>query len=104
MVKISKLQKKQNGDMVLLSGGAHPELAREIAKKLGIPLGDVMLGRFPEGEIQLQIRDNIRGKDVFIVQPTCTPSNENLMELLILIDAARRASAKRITAVLPFFG
>ncbi len=104
MVKLTKLQKKQNGDMVLLTGNAHPELAKEIAKKLGIPLGDVLLQRFPEGEIQLQIRDNIRGKDVFIVQPTCTPPNENLMELLILIDAARRASAKRITAVLPFFG
>ena len=101
---MKKVQKKQNGEMVLLTGSAHPELAREIAKHLGIPLGDVLLGRFPEGEIQLQIRDNIRGKDVFIVQPTCTPSNESLMELLILIDAARRASAKRITAVLPFFG
>ncbi len=104
MTKMTKFQKKQNGDMILLSGGAHPELARAIAKKLGIPLGDVLLGRFPEGEIQLQIRDNIRGKDVFIIQPTCTPPNENLMELLVLIDAARRASAKRITAVLPFFG
>ncbi|HNX68170.1 MAG TPA: ribose-phosphate pyrophosphokinase [Candidatus Omnitrophota bacterium] len=90
--------------MVLLAGNSNPELAKEIAKHLSIPLGDVMLGRFPEGEIQLQIRDNIRGKDVFIVQSTCTPPNENLMELLILIDAARRASAKRITAVLPFFG
>jgi len=104
MVKIAKLNKKRNGNMVLLAGNAHPELAREIAKKVGIPLGDVLLGRFPEGEIQLQIRDNIRGKDVFIVQSTCTPPNENIMELLILIDAARRASAKRITAVLPFFG
>jgi ribose-phosphate pyrophosphokinase len=104
MVKIAKLNKKQNGDMVLLTGTSHPELAKEIAKHLGIPVGDVLLGRFPEGEIQLQIRDNIRGKDVFIVQPTCTPPNESLMELLILIDAARRASAKRITAVLPFFG
>lgn len=104
MKKIQRKQKKQNGDMVLLTGSSHPELAKEIAKNLGIPLGDVLLGRFPEGEIQLQIRDNIRGKDVFIVQPTCTPSNESLMELLILIDAARRASAKRITAVLPFFG
>jgi ribose-phosphate pyrophosphokinase len=104
MVKIAKANKKMNGDMVLLTGSSHPELAKEIAKHLGIPLGDVMLGRFPEGEIQLQIRDNIRGKDVFIVQPTCTPPNESLMELLILIDAARRASAKRITAVLPFFG
>ena len=101
---MKKIQKKQNGDMVLLTGSSHPELAKEIAKHLGIPLGDVLLGRFPEGEIQLQIRDNIRGKDVFIVQPTCTPPNESLMELLILIDAARRASAKRITAVLPFFG
>jgi len=101
---MTKIQKKRNGDMVLLTGSSHPELAKEIAKHLGIPLGDVLLGRFPEGEIQLQIRDNIRGKDVFIVQPTCTPPNESLMELLILIDAARRASAKRITAVLPFFG
>ncbi len=101
---MTKSQKKLNGDMVLLTGSSHPELAKEIAKHLGIPLGDVLLGRFPEGEIQLQIRDNIRGKDVFIVQPTCTPPNESLMELLILIDAARRASAKRITAVLPFFG
>ncbi len=97
-------QKNNDGKMVLLTGGAHPALAKEIAKCLGIPLGDVLLGRFPEGEIQLQIRDNIRGKDVFIIQPTCTPPNESLMELLILIDAARRASAKRITAVLPFFG
>jgi len=104
MVKIAKLNKKRNGNMVLLAGSANPELAREIAKKVGIPLGNVLLGRFPEGEIQLQIRDNIRGKDVFILQPTCTPPNESLMELLILIDAARRASAKRITAVLPFFG
>ena len=101
---MKKIQKRQNGDMILLTGSSHPELAKEIAKNLGIPLGDVLLGRFPEGEIQLQIRDNIRGKDVFIVQPTCTPPNESLMELLILIDAARRASAKRITAVLPFFG
>ena len=101
---MTKIQKKQNGDMVLLTGSSHPDLAKEIAKHLGIPLGDVLLGRFPEGEIQLQIRDNIRGKDVFIVQSTCTPPNENLMELLILIDAARPASAKRITAVLPFFG
>ena len=101
---MTKIQKKKNGAMVLLTGSSHPELAKEIAKHLGIPLGDVLLGRFPEGEIQLQILDNIRGKDVFIVQPTCTPPNESLMELLILIDAARRASAKRITAVLPFFG
>jgi len=105
MVKIAKSQfKKLNGDMILLTGSSNPVLAQEIARQLNIPLGDILLGRFPEGEIQLQIRDNIRGKDVFIIQPTCTPPNESLMELLILIDAARRASAKRITAVLPFFG
>lgn len=96
--------KKKNGSMVLLGGNSNPELTKEIAKRLGIPAGDVLLDRFPEGEIRAQIRDNIRGKDVFIVQSTCTPPNENLMELLILIDAARRASAQRITAVLPFFG
>ncbi len=101
---MSKIIHKKNGSMVLLAGSSHPSLAKEIAQHLGIPLGNVLLGRFPEGEIQLQIRDNIRGKDVFIVQSTCTPPNENLMELLILIDAARRASARRITAVLPFFG
>ncbi|HOW59667.1 MAG TPA: ribose-phosphate pyrophosphokinase [Candidatus Omnitrophota bacterium] len=99
-----KIQKQKNGSMTLLAGGSNPELAINIARKLDIPLGNVLLGRFPEGEIQVQIRDNIRGKDVFIVQSTCTPPNENIMELLILIDAARRASAKRITAVLPFFG
>mgnify|MGYP000859808170 CR=1 FL=1 len=103
MTKI-RIHKKNNGSMVLLGGTSNPVLTEEIAKLLGIPVGDVMIGRFPEGEIQVQIRDNIRGKDVFIVQATCTPPNENLMELLILIDAARRASAKRITAVLPFFG
>lgn len=103
MTKI-RIHKKNNGSMVLLAGGSNPALGQEIAKLLGIRMGNVMLGRFPEGEIQVQIRDNIRGKDVFIVQPTCTPPNESLMELLILIDAARRASAKRITAVLPFFG
>lgn len=95
---------KKNGSMVLLAGKSNPELTKEIAKLLKIPMGDVVLDRFPEGEIRVQIRDNIRGKDVFIVQSTCTPPNENLMELLILVDAARRASAQRITAVLPFFG
>lgn len=101
---MTKIKKQNNVSIMLLAGGSNLDLAKEIAAKLGIPLGNVLLGRFPEGEIQVQIRDNIRGKDIFIVQSTCTPPNENLMELLILIDAARRASAKRITAVLPFFG
>ena len=98
--------KSKIGDetLVILGGNSNPELVKEIAELLGKVPADILLGRFPEGEIQVQIRENIRGKDVFIIQSTSTPPNENLMELLVLIDAARRASAKRITAVLPFFG
>ncbi len=88
----------------VLCGNANPALAQEICKCLNIPLTEVMVGRFSEGEIRVQIKENIRGKDVFIIQPTCPPTNENLMELLIMIDAARRASAKRITAVVPYYG
>jgi len=91
-------------DLTILSGNANPELAKAICKELQVPLGEVLVGRFSEGEIRVQIKENIRGKDVFIIQPTCTPVNENLMELLILVDAARRASAKRITAVMPYYG
>ncbi len=88
----------------IFSGSSNPELAKRIADYLEIPLGRADIGRFPDGEISLQIVDNIRGQDVFIVQSVCKPPNENLMELLIMIDAARRASATRITAVIPFFG
>ena len=100
-----KTETKRHDDpsLVILGGNSNPKLVREISDHLGRPLTDVTCGKFPEGEIQVQIRENVRGKDVFIVQSTCTPPNDNLMELLILIDAARRASAKRITAVLPFF-
>ncbi|OGW78757.1 MAG: ribose-phosphate pyrophosphokinase [Omnitrophica bacterium GWA2_52_8] len=106
MSSAEKYKAKSNGDenLVILGGNSNPELAREIGDVLGRPLAFVTVGRFPEGEIQVQIKENVRGKDVFIVQSTCTPPNDNLMELLILIDAARRASAKRVTAVLPFFG
>ncbi len=90
--------------LTILTGNANPALAKSICENLEAPLGEVLVGRFSEGEIQVQIKENIRGKDVFIIQPTCTPVNENLMELLILIDAARRASAKRITAVMPYYG
>ena len=90
--------------MKIISGNANPELALKIAEYVGIPLGTVNISRFPDGEIFVKIVDNIRGQDIFIVQPTCSPPNETLMELLILIDAAKRASAARITAVLPFFG
>lgn len=90
--------------LTILSGNANPELAKSICQELQVPLGEVLVGRFSEGEIQVQIKENIRGKDIFIIQPTCPPVNENLMELLILIDAARRASAQRITAVMPYYG
>jgi len=91
-------------DLAVFSGNANPAMAKAICKCLEIPAIDVLVGRFSEGEICVQIKENIRGKDVFIIQPTCPPANDNLMELLILIDAARRASAKRITAVIPYYG
>ncbi|NOX56570.1 MAG: ribose-phosphate pyrophosphokinase [Planctomycetes bacterium] len=90
--------------LTLISGRAHPALAQEIADYLGLPLGPVELGNFPDGEISVRLEHNIRGRDVFLVQPTGPPVNENLMELLIIIDACKRASAERITAVIPYFG
>ncbi len=91
-------------NLMVLSGNANLDLAHEICRELNVPLGEMLVGRFSEGEVRVQIKDNIRGKDVFIIQPTCPPVNDNLMELLIIIDAARRASAKRITAVMPYYG
>lgn len=91
-------------EMRLLTGTAHPQLARAIADYIGVPLGDATVSTFPDGETFVKINENVRGRDVFIIQPTCPPTNQNLMELLILVDAARRASAARITAVIPFFG
>ncbi len=90
--------------IAIFSGNANPELAKDICKDLKVKLQDAFVGRFSEGEIRVKINDNVRGKDVFIVQPTCPPSNDSLMELLIMIDALRRASANRITAVIPYFG
>jgi len=90
--------------LTIFSGNANPELASQIAEYLGVNLGKILVARFSEGEIQVKIEQNIRGNDVFIIQPTSPPPNENLMELLIMIDAARRASAGRITAVVPYFG
>lgn len=94
----------QIGEMKIFSGSAHQALTKAICDVIGIAPGLATLKRFPDGEIFVKIDENIRGKDVFIVQPTCPPANDHLMELLIMIDAARRASAQRITAVLPFFG
>ena len=88
----------------ILSGNANPELARKISAWLKTPLSDRFAGRFPDGEIEVKVRDDVRGADVFIVQPTCSPPNETLMELLILIDSVKRASAHRITAVMPYYG
>ena len=88
----------------IMGGNANPSLTAEICQKLGIKQTEVFVGRFSEGEIRVHIKENIRGQDVFIVQPTCPPVNENLMELLVMIDATRRASADRITAVIPYYG
>ena len=90
--------------LTIFSGRAHPKLAAEVADYLGIDLGKVDIWNFPDGEIGLKLEQNIRGTDVYLFQPTCPPVNENLMELLILIDACKRASAQRITVVLPYFG
>ena len=88
----------------VFTGNAHPQLAQDIARCLGLPLARAHVGRFSDGEINVEILENIRGRETFIIQPTCPPSSENLMELLVMVDAARRASAARITAVIPYFG
>ena len=93
-----------SAELAILTGNANPGLAKAICKELGIRLSASLVTRFSEGEIRLKINENVRGKDVFIVQPTCPPTNDNLMELLIMTDALRRASARRITAVIPYYG
>ena len=92
------------GDLKVFSGSAHPQLTREIADFLGIPLGQARLRRFPDSEVSFQIDENIRGTDVFVVQPTCADVDRNIMELCVMIDAFRRSSASRITAVIPYYG
>ena len=89
---------------VLFTGNANPALAQEIAKSLGVELGKASVGRFSDGEVTVEVHQNVRARDVFVVQPTCAPTNENLMELLIMVDALKRASARRITAVIPYYG
>ncbi len=93
-----------DNEMKLFTGNSNPALAAEIAESLNVGLGRADVGVFPEGECKVKIHDNIRGADVFIIQSTCPPVNDNLVELLVMIDAARRASARRITAVIPYFG
>jgi len=92
------------GQTTIFSGNAHRDLAQSIARHLRLPLGKISVGRFSDGEINCEIMENIRGRDVFLIQPTCPPTNENLMELLVMTDACRRASAGRITALIPYFG
>ncbi len=89
---------------VLFTGNANPALAQEMAKSLGVELGKASVGRFSDGEVTVEVQQNVRARDVFIIQSTCAPTNENLMELLIMVDAMKRASARRITAVIPYFG
>jgi ribose-phosphate pyrophosphokinase len=90
--------------LMLFAGNANPKLARDIANYLKMPLGNADIGRFSDGEVQIEILENVRGRDVFVIQPTCAPTNDNLIELLMMLDALKRSSAGRITAVVPYFG
>jgi len=91
-------------DLMVFTGNANPELAKKVVDKLHIPLGDITVDKFSDGEIRVELNDNVRGEDVFVLQPTCAPTNDNIMELLVIVDALHRASAGRITAVVPYFG
>ncbi len=90
--------------LMVFTGNANPKLADAVVKHLGIPLGKALVGRFSDGEVQVEIQENVRGKHVFILQSTCAPTNDNLMELMVMVDALKRASARRITAAIPYFG
>ncbi len=90
--------------MMVFSGNANPQLAQDIVNYLRLPLGKAVVDRFSDGEIMVEIMENVRGKDVFVLQPTCKPTNDNLMELLVMVDALKRSSAARITTVIPYFG
>ena len=91
-------------NMVVFTGNANPALTEAVVRHLGLPLGKAVVDRFSDGEVMVEIMEHVRGKDVFIVQPTCAPSNENVMELLVMLDAVKRSSARRITAVIPYYG
>jgi len=93
-----------NGDMMVFTGNANPKLAAEVVSHLGIGLGRATVDRFSDGEVMVELMDNVRGKDVFVLQSTCMPTNDNLMEVMVMVDALRRSSAGRITAAIPYFG
>lgn len=93
-----------SGDMMVFTGNANPKLAESVARHLGIHLGRATVSRFSDGEVMVEILEHVRGKDVFILQSTCAPANDNLMEVMVMVDALRRASAARITAAIPYFG
>ena len=92
------------GSLMVFTGNANPKLASDVVRRLGISLGSATVGRFSDGEVNVELLENVRGKDIFVLQPTCSPTNDNLMELLVLVDALKRASAGRITAAIPYFG
>jgi len=105
MIKSScQLRVIEVSKMMVFTGNANPELAKSVVDRLSLPLGDATIGKFSDGEISVDLTDNVRGADVFIIQPTCQPTNDNLMEVIFMADALRRASAGRITAVMPYFG
>lgn len=91
-------------NLMVFTGNANPALAAKIVKHIGLPLGNANIGKFSDGEISVELNENVRGKDVFIIQPTCAPTNDNIMELVLMADALHRASANRLTAVIPYFG
>jgi ribose-phosphate pyrophosphokinase len=98
------MSERAKDELEIFTGNSNPALAREICEHLGVRMAEADVGRFPDGEVLVEVRENVRGGDCFVIQSVCTPPNENLMELLLLMDALRRASAKRITAVIPYFG
>ncbi|MCL6556901.1 MAG: ribose-phosphate diphosphokinase [Burkholderiales bacterium] len=93
-----------HGNMMVFTGNANPKLAEDVVRKLNLRLGRAIVGRFSDGEVMVEILENVRGKDVFVLQSTCSPTNDNLMEVLVMVDALKRASAGRITAAIPYFG
>ncbi len=93
-----------NPSLMVFAGNANPKLANDIARELGVPMGKAVVGRFSDGEVMIEIMENIRGSDVYLVQPTCAPAADNFVELLVMVDALKRASAARVTAVIPYFG